>query len=214
MEKFSLIYEKREKKGSAESRRLRRAGFIPCILYSKDLNLPIKIKKQDILKITHAHSLENAIIELQLKENGNQVYPALVKDIQYDPFSDDIVHIDFLKISMEEKITVKVPIELKGEAIGVKKGGILEFLLRELEIECFVQDIPEKIEVDISNLEIADSIHVGDLKTSESLKVLNAPEEVIVTCAVPEEEVPEEVSPEVQETEPEVIKEKKKEEEK
>jgi len=212
MQKYSLKCERREKSGSAESRRLRRAGFIPCILYSKDLNIPIKVRREDILKLAHTHGLENIIIELSLKDEEKS-YPALVKEVQYHPVSDDIIHIDFFKISMEEKIVTKVPIELKGEAVGVKKGGVLEFLLRELEIECLVKDLPEKIEVDISDLDIADSIHVGDLELPENLKVLNEEEEVIVTCAAPEEmPVEEEVAPEA-ESEPEVIKEKKKEEE-
>jgi len=206
MEKAKLTFRIREKSGKSASRKLKREGFIPAILYSKDINLKISIKKEELLKLMHLHpSLESIMIEL-CNQDSEETYTSIVKDIQYHPLSDEIIHIDFKKISLHEKIRVKVPVIPKGEAKGVKQGGILEHFLREVEIECLPQDAPEKVEIDVSELDIGDVFHIEDLKLPSNLKVVEDPKEVIFTCVAPHKEEEEEKPVE---EEPEVIKEKK-----
>ncbi|MBN2190879.1 MAG: 50S ribosomal protein L25, partial [Candidatus Aureabacteria bacterium] len=133
----------------------------------------------------------------------------LIKEAQIDPMSNKIIHIDFKEVYMDEKIKTHVPVAEKGEAKGVKdQGGILEHILRELEIECLPGEIPEKIDVDISNLELGASIHVSDLTPPKGVKILTDSEEAIFSVAVPkeiEEPAAGEVSEEEAAAEPEVI---------
>ena len=111
--------------------------------------------------------------------------PKMIKEIQRHPVTYDILHVDFHRVSLTEEVTTRVPVELVGESIGVKEGGILEFLLRELEIRCLPTEIPEHIAIDISHMRIGDSLRVGDLKLKEGITVLDDPETVIVLIAAP-----------------------------
>ncbi len=214
MEKFILNCKKRPNVGKSYNRKIRAQGFVPAVVYSTEVNEPLMFEAREFLKIIHKHpALENIIIELNI-EDGKKAksYHALVKDVQYHPVSDQIIHVDFQKISLKERISVKVPLVPKGESIGVKNGGVLEHLLRDLKIECFPQDIPEKIEVDVSSLDIGHSLHVEDLELPSNIKVLEDKEEVVFTCVAPREEAEEEVPQEEAPEEPEVIKKKEKEE--
>ena len=138
-----------------------------------------------------------------------------MKDYQTDPVDGELLHADFFEVSLTEEVEVTVHITLVGEPIGVRRdGGILQYLLREIEVECLPDKIPGHIEVDVSNLEIGQSIRVGDLRRGEGIKVLNDPDEVIINIVAPavEEAAPvEAAAPEIKE--PEIIKKGKKEEE-
>ncbi len=139
----------------------------------------------------------------------------MIKDLQYHPLNEENIHIDFVKISLTEKIKVSVPIILGGEAKGVKEGGVLEQILWNLEIEGLATDIPERIEVEISNLGIGDSIHAGDIKLAENLKLITPPISTVATVVKKvEEEVAAPGTAEAVPAGPEVIKEKKESEEK
>ena len=140
------------------------------------------------------------------KENSR-----LIKEIQYDPVHDNIIHVDFNEISLTKEIKVSIPITTRGESVGVKQeGGSLEHILWEVEIECLPTDIPKGIEIDITNLKLKDSIHVKDLSLPPKVKILNDPSAIVLTVAEPmkEEVVAAPVEGEVSQ-EPEVIKEKK-----
>ena len=143
-------------------------------------------------------------------EGEKEPKKCVIKEIQRDPVSGKFLHVDFLGVRMGEKITVTVPLVLNGTPAGVKSGGIMEHLIRELEIECFPRHLPEKLEVDVSNLEIGDSIHVSNLKF-ENMAILDDPDSAVVVIEAPRvvvEEVEEAVEEEMP-TEPEVISEKK-----
>jgi large subunit ribosomal protein L25 len=146
-----------------------------------------------------------------LGDQEQKLIPVMIKDVQYNPLTEDVSHIDFLKVSLKEKIKVHIPIVLKGEAKAAKdEGAMLEQVLRELEIEGLPLDIPEKVEVDISGLVLGHSLHVKDIKISDNIKVITEPQETVVTLVVKqEEEVSEEALAEEAPAEPEVIKEKK-----
>lgn len=223
MEKVNLEAEIRTQTGKQVVRKLRNQGYIPIILY-KDPNksLCLKVEMKKFSKILHTSRGENVIINLIIKEDGikndeKQQYTkskektVIIKEIQQDPITQQILHVDLASISLTEKIEVMVPIEVKGEAIGVKRDhGILEHPLWEVGVECLPTQIPEKIAVDVSNMEIGNLLYVKDLKVSPEIKILNDPEQAVISVEPPRKEEVLEKEEEI--TEPEVISEKKKEE--
>ena len=229
MEQVYLDCLLREEIGKSKIGALRKNDFVPAVVYGRgEKTLTIKCNRSQLIKFLHAHhGGENIVITLRVSDSNSEnksimEKPVLIKDMQYDPLRDDILHIDFHQISLTEKIKTKIPIESKGEAIGVKKeGGILAHILWELEIECLPTEIPEKIEVDVSNLAIGQSIQVGNLNVPEGIKVLSDQEGIVFMVEHPKK-VEEVVAPGAVEaeagvaaapTEPEVIKKEKKEKE-
>jgi large subunit ribosomal protein L25 len=213
MEEIILEAELREGKGRAKSKDLRESGYLPSVVYfhGKDA-VSIKISRGALLKLVHQHRLESVIINLKIKDDKKaKGRPCLVKEIQYDPVREDIIHVDFNEISLTEAIKVNVAVVAKGEAIGVKQeGGSLEHLLWEIEVECLPTNIPKDIQVDVTALKMGDAIHVKDIVFSEGVKPLNDPSAVVLHVAAPmKEEVPAEGAEGEASTEPEVIKEKK-----
>ncbi len=214
MEEITLEVQKREECGKGGARGLRREGFIPAVMYGVGKKPHVlKIIRSDLLRLIHQHRIETAVINLKIKNEDKKLkgYPCLIKELQYEPVKGDIIHVDFNQISLTEAIKVNVPVVARGEPMGVRQeGGMLEHILWEIEVECLPKDIPEKIEVDVSNLKINDVIHVNDLGVPSGVKVLNDPEAIVLSVAPPvKEEVvvaPEEAGAPA---EPEVIKEKK-----
>jgi len=198
-----LNVTQREQIGKGSCRKLRAKGLIPGIIYGHKFdNLPIYMEKKAIKEALKKVG-ESSIIELNIA--GKEKINALIKDYQLDPVTDDILHVDFYAIHADERITLEIPLHFVGEPIGVKQsGGILEIIMREIEIECLPADIPEHIEVDLSPLNIGNEILVSDLKLSEKIKVLNKSNSVIALVSAPEEE--EKVAATEEVAEPEVIK--------
>lgn len=215
MARISLNAEKRENTGNKSAiRTMRQLGTVPGVVYHKgDASLAIQLSDKALLEILHTQAGRNALIDLKVSgEKAAKQRTVVVKALQQEPVSGRLLHVDFHQISLTEKIKVRVPIVEKGESIGVKnEGGILEAPLRELEIECLPTDIPEHVEVDISNLALNQSIHVRDLVLPPALKILSDSDMVIVQVKLPTVEKPAEAVEEAKE--PEVISEKKKEEE-
>jgi large subunit ribosomal protein L25 len=213
MEEILLEAELREEKGSAKARDLRSKGYLPAVVYFHGKEaLSIKISKSILLKMVHQHRLEGVILNLKIKDDKKaKGRSCLVKEIQYDPVSEDIIHVDFNEISLTEAIKVNVSIEATGEAVGVKQeGGSLEHILWELEVECLPTSIPKSIAVDISALKMGEAIHVKDLILPEGVKPLNDPAAIVLHVAAPmKEEAPAEEVEGEEKAEPEVIKEKK-----
>ncbi len=208
MEKVTIKGFRRENAGKQAAKKLRREKFLPAIIYGKDINLPIKIPYSEIKILKAYHFSETVLVEILL-DNSDKV-ECIIKDVQFYPLTEEIIHLDFMKVSLEEAVRVKVPIEIKGEE-SIKEA-VIEQMLWELEIETLPLEIPEKIVVDVSSLNIGDSFHVKDLNLGEKIKVVTDAEETIVTVLAKEEVVPEEEITAEEEKEPEVIKEKKKEE--
>jgi len=199
MERIKIQANTREKTGKEVAKKIRKEGSIPAVIYSADTNITLSIPAARLKALRSIHFSESAII----------------KDIQFHPLSEEVIHIDFLKVSLKEKIKVHVPLVFKGESRGVKEEeGVLEQILREVEIEGLPLDIPEKIEVDISDLGVGQSLHAQDLQIADNLKMITDPAATLLTVTAKKEEVIEEVVPEEEAappTEPEVIKEKKEE---
>src|SRR6266436_3650026 len=160
-----LAAERRETTGRSAMRILKQRGIIPAIVYGgKDKPQPLQVSRRDIsVMLSHA-SGENILVELEIAgEKSSRI--AMIQEIQHSPVGGDVLHVDFHAVSMDEKIEADVPLEATGIANGVKNfGGLLEQSLRILAVECFPKDLPVKITVDVSALNIGDSIHVRDIK--------------------------------------------------
>jgi large subunit ribosomal protein L25 len=188
MEEIRIKAEARKGRGKGPARRLRREGTIPAVLYGKDVEpLALAISSRDWwLLETHARS--NAIIKMELTDGTKvQERPVMVKNVQKRPVDDKVLHVDFLQVSMERAVQVEVPIHLVGNPVGVVNGGVVDQHLRVAMIESLPGQIPEFIEVDISNLDIGDSIHIHEISLP-GVKLLDAPDVAVVGVTPPEAE--------------------------
>ncbi|MCX7917234.1 MAG: 50S ribosomal protein L25 [bacterium] len=212
MEKIIFLAETRDGKGKGVARKLRSKGFIPAILYGPDIEpicikLDRKLNEKTILHLTS----HNIMAEMKLKKNGEEEsFQVILKDIQTDPIKDEIIHLDFYKLSSERPVIMEVPIVIKGKSIGEEKGGILEQELREIKVEGLPKNIPESIEIDIKGLDFGHAILVKDLKLPEGIKIIEDAHRVIVTVLKPKEKVEEKVEEVIEE--PKVISQEKVEE--
>ncbi len=196
MERPLLVAELRNKTGKGVARKLRAKGFVPAIFYGpKTESIPISVDVKSLKKTLQTEAGENVLIEIDLRKNGDSDRRVvMLKDVQIDPLSGDILHVDFYEIAMDETLRVEVPLNLIGKAEGTKLGGILEQIRRSIEIECLPGDIPKRIDVDVSSLKIGDSIHVKDLKL-DKIKIISDPNLTIATVVPPtvEEKAKEEI---------------------
>ena len=209
-------------RGKNAARRLRRQGLVPGIVYGgKGDNLAVSVDPKALQKVLRSEAGRNAILRLDIEDHGPT--NAILKSWQVDPVKENFLHADFYRIAMDVAIRVTVPIHVVGEARGVKvDGGILELVIREIEVECLPGDIPERIDVDVTDLGINQSLRVSDVPAPAKVKVLQTADQVVVhVVSVKEEEAPaaaaaapvaegEAAAPAA---EPEVIKKGKKEEE-
>ena len=211
MERLSINAEKREVQGKGSARSLRREDMIPAVLYREGKAQSIKLARKELAKLINTISGEQVIVDLHFADGEKKL--ALLKDYQVDPVSRELLHTDFFEVSLTETIRVTVHVVAVGEPVGVKRdAGILQRALREVEIECLPDKIPGKIEIDISKLELGQSVHVSDLKFEEGIKVLTDPGDVIVTVLAPLAEEAPAAEAAVAAVEPEVAKKGKKEE--
>jgi large subunit ribosomal protein L25 len=211
---ISLNGKRRDALGKGGARKARAAGEIPGVLYGHgEEPIPVKVGARDFQVALHTHKGGNAIVNLSLGTGAE--YTALIRDVQYDPVSRHILHLDFQHISLTETIEVNVNLQLTGLAVGVKDGGgILEHILRDVEVRCLPTAIPPAIQLDVSALNIGDSIHVRDIVMPE-VTILTDPDATIATVVPPtvmEEKPAEEVVATEGAAEPEVITKGKKEE--
>jgi len=205
-----LEAQQREPGNKNAARRVRVAGRIPAVVYGagKDTSA-IAVDPRQVMRILKSDSGHNTIFDLALGDNRVK---AMIVDWQFEPIKGTLLHVDLQRIAMDKKLTVTVPIVLKGEALGVKtEGGILEQLLREVEIECLPADIPKSIEADVSHLVFGVDLRVKDLAHSEKVKFLTDDERMVAHITLVKEEVaptPEAVADAATATpaEPEVIK--------
>src|SRR5438093_11782078 len=209
----------RETFGKNEARRTRREGRVPAVLYGGDGKeaTPIAVPPRALLRILHSESGANTLISLKLA--GASDTRGLVKDFQLDPVTHEVRHADFYRIAMDRVLQVTIPVTVHGEPKGVKQqGGILEFIRREIVIECLPADIPEHVDIDVSELMLHQGVRVRDIATSPKWKPVTEGEAMLVHVIMPKAE---EVAPAAEAVaaaatatpaEPEVIKKGKKEE--
>jgi large subunit ribosomal protein L25 len=197
----------RAEQGKSAARRMRREGRIPAVIYGHgEETRSLSLDAHEFEMLVKRHSIDTTLIELSIedgKKTGAKV-KALVSEVQAHPYRPQVLHVDFHQIHAGETVTVEVPLRLVGTAVGVRAGGVLQHVLHELELECAVEAIPEAIEVDVSALEIGDSVHVGELSLPEGVDVHVDPDRTVCTVAAPTVlEVAEE--PEAAAVEPELV---------
>jgi len=212
----------RSERGKNAARRLRREGMVPAVIYGgKGENLAVAVDPKALQRVLRSEAGRNAILKLDIAGHG--ATNAILKSWQVDPIRENFLHADFYRIAMDVAIRVTVPIHVVGEARGVKvDAGILELVVRAIEVECLPGDIPERIDVEVSDLAINQSLRVSDVQIPAKVKVLAAPDQVVVhVVSVKEEVAPAAAAAPAAEgeaaaattAEPEVIKKGKKEEE-
>jgi large subunit ribosomal protein L25 len=211
----------RDERGKNAARRLRREGMVPAVIYGgKGENVAVSVDPKALQKVLRSEAGRNAILKVDIAGKG--ATNAILKSWQVDPIRENFLHADFYRIAMDVAIRVTVPVHVVGEARGVKvDAGILELVVRAIEVECLPGDIPERIDVEVSDLGINQSLRVSDVKVPPKVKVLDAPDQVVVHVVSVKEEVaptaaaaaPAEGEAAAPAAEPEVIKKGKKEEE-
>ena len=182
------------KTGKNANRRLRSIGQIPAIVYGKATeSLSISVNPKEIVSILHSESGRNTVFKLEISEKHLDV---LIRDLQIDPIQGNLLHADFQTISMDEKRIFSVPIETVGEAEGVKEGGIVDIIMREIEVECLPKDVPDHIPIAIANLNIGDTFRVSDLQIETEDLIIESDLNLVVVTVVPPKV---EVEPEAEE---------------
>jgi large subunit ribosomal protein L25 len=202
-----LKAKSRSEAGRAPVKRLRAQGFIPGIVYGAHTKpLSISVGSRDLGEVLHHATGENVLVDLQVEEAGktkNRL--ALIQEVQHHPFADTILHVDFQEVLATEKLHTKVPVRPIGEPAGVKTGGgVLEFILRELQVECLPKDLPDVIEVNVEKLEIGHSIHIGEITPPAGVTLLGDKGQPVFLVVAPIAEV-EEATAEAGPAEPELI---------
>src|SRR5438874_10280735 len=185
----TLEVRTRDSFGKNEARRTRRAGLVPGVLYGGDGSkaTAISVEPRALLRILHSESGANTLISLKLPDGGDA--RVLVREYQLDPVTHQLLHADFYRVAMDRAIQVTIPVVVKGEPKGVKQqGGILEFIRREIEIECLPADIPEHVEVDVSELMLHQGVRVRDVATSAKWKAQSDPDMMLVHVITPKAE--------------------------
>lgn len=212
MPEIVVAAERRTESGKNVNRRLRAQDLIPGVVYgAAKETVAVSVSPKAITAILRSASGENTLFDIEMDGSRRKV---ILKEFQVEPIKGGLLHADFYEVALDKKLTLKVHVELSGVPSGVKvEGGILDFVTRELEIECLPADIPEKIEVDVSHLELGKLVRVGELKLADNLTVLTEPGVVIAHVVAPRaEEAPAAVAAEAvpvegaAPSEPEVIK--------
>lgn len=181
---------KRATRGKNEARRLRVAGKIPAVVYGAQKEgdtpapVPVSVDPKPLLRILHSESGLNTLITL--KVDGESAARVLVKEFLLDPVTHHLLHADFYRVNMDRKITVTVPVVLKGEPKGVKlQGGVVDFVFREVELECLPAEIPDSIEIDISELNLNDAVHLRDVTVNVTWTPITDADQMLVHVVTP-----------------------------
>jgi large subunit ribosomal protein L25 len=182
MSEISIEVQPRANFGTNSNRRLRQGGQIPAIVYGagKD-SVPIHVDRKRLTELLRKSGGDNAVFLLKLADTGKERH-AMIRDMQLDPITREIVHLDFMRVVMTEKVRVQVAVELVGTAYGVKvEGGVLDFSHREVHVECLPGDIPKLIEADVEELHVGHHLTAGDLKLPAGVTLLDEPDRVLLS---------------------------------
>ena len=205
-----LTIKRREGTGKQFAKRLRRQGVVPAILYGCAKNEPVTVDPKSVLRMIAGHAGTTQLLTLKMDgEGGSRL--AIIRAMQFDPVSENLMHVDLQEVSADKPITVRVAVHPVGEAVGVRDTkGILNLVLHEVSVSCLPTVIPERIDADVSELAIGDVLTIADLSVPEGVRVLNDPGQAVATVSPPMAE--EEVAPVVAAAvtaEPEVLTERK-----
>jgi large subunit ribosomal protein L25 len=192
LELIELKANIRNSVGNSQARALRRAEKMPAVLYGPGTEpVLLSVSVKDLEKALKKSTASQAILNLTIHNGENTSRTAMIKELQTHPVSRNYLHVDFYEISMDRKISVKVPVIVKGKSRGVEEGGILQIIRRELEILCLPTEIPETIEIDITDLDIGDSIHVKEIPFKGDIEIPVDVNFTVITIVSPKAEVEE-----------------------
>lgn len=172
--------------GKGPARRNRAAGSIPGVIYGENKeSVAVTLNAKEFSALVHGSQGEHAVVQIDVEDKPELSGPIMIKDVQHHPVRSHIVHADFLRIKLNEKIQTLIPINLTGHCVGIVEGGVPDQQLRELEIECLPLDVPESFDVDITDLHVGDLLHVSNLTAPEKLTILTDPERTIIAIHAP-----------------------------
>ncbi|WP_457552877.1 50S ribosomal protein L25/general stress protein Ctc [Desulfobacula sp.] len=196
MELIELSAKTRETSGKGAARKLRKNNAIPAIVYGEKKDpAMLSINTTDFVKIIRKNGSSGLFFNLKIEGDPGEKKIAVLKDMQMDTFALNYLHLDFHEIDMDTMVTISVPVEAVGESKGVKEGGLLQIVRREIDVVCKPADTPENIQIDITNLDVGDSVHVRDIDLGENVEIPHEVDFTIITIVAPtveEEEVEEE----------------------
>ncbi len=203
MEKIELKVTVRKTVGDGAARELRREGMIPAILYgpkAEPVMLSVMTKELETILVTS--NIGQVLLNLLIQNGKQQSRTAMIKELQTQPISGNLLHVDFYEVAMDQKIKISIPVVTTGQAAGVEEGGVLQLVRHEVEIFCFPNNIPESLEVDVTDMNIGDSKHIDAVSIDESFELVDESNFTLVTVLSPKaEEVEEEVVEEGEEGE-------------
>lgn len=176
MKAISIEAKKRDKIGTSSARSSRKEGLVPCVLYGGDENLHFNVDEREFKELIYTPDVHSVKINL-----GDKKYEAVIREVQFHPVSDRIQHVDFLELIPDREVIMKVPVRLKGDAVGVINGGVLRLKLRSVKVKGLPDALPDNIMIDISDIDIGDSITVGDIaKDRPKLEFMHTEHKIIV----------------------------------
>jgi large subunit ribosomal protein L25 len=190
LEQINLNARVRKTTGNSPARSLRREGRIPAVLYGpKTEPILLSIDSREFEQIAKKSTIGSVLLNLQIQNGDATSRPAMVKELQTHPVTHRFLHVDFYEIDMQRKIKVMVPVVVRGKAKGVEDGGLLQIVRREIEVLCLPTEIPEAFEVDVSDLDIGDAIHLEDIQTVVNVEIVEETNVTVVTVLAPKVEV-------------------------
>ncbi|AJY74922.1 50S ribosomal protein L25 [Paenibacillus beijingensis] len=184
---LSMTAEHRPVGTKGSLHQLRKQGKVPAVVYGKNIqgSAPLAIEEKELLALLRSHP--HAVIDIEVPGSGKQ--PVMVTDVQRDPLTRQVLHIDLHQINMNEEVKTQVRLELTGDSAGVREGGVLSLLQHDIEIQCLPANIPEAIEVDVSALDIGDMLHVSDLKLPANVQAVSVPDLAVVSVMAPQKDL-------------------------
>lgn len=194
MAELVLEVEERNEFGKNVNRRLRAQGLIPCVVYGRGIETwKVAVSPKEVMKIFESDSGRNTIFSVKV---GSESRNVVIKDFQLDPIKGNLLHVDFQRIDMDQKMSFQVPVETVGTSTGVKNhGGILDMVMREIEIECLPKDVPDHLQIDITDLDVGDSYRVSSISVDPNkFTILSDPDNVVLTIVSPRVEEVEEIA--------------------
>ncbi len=183
-ERIQLEVQERERSGTRESRRLRRAGIVPGVLYGRGKPHAISVPERELRRVLTGAAGLHAILDVVLA-GQKTTHSSILKDYQVDPIRGKIEHFDLHEVRLDQAIQTSVIVELVGESVGAKAGGVLSQVSREVRVEALPLEVPERLELDVSAMEIGDTLRLSDLRTPEGVTLLDDPETVLANVAIP-----------------------------
>ena len=185
-ERVKLEVRARESRGSADSRRLRKEGMVPGVLYGQGKEpSAICVHERELRRVLTGSGGLNAILDVVVEGDGGKPMPSVLKDYQQDPLRGHIVHVDLQEVRLDQAIHSVVPVHLVGDAAGSREGGVLSQVTREVNVEALPMDVPESLDLDVTEMHVGDTLRVADLQAPDGVTLLDDPETVLATLTPP-----------------------------